>query len=95
MIAELKRLLGEATKVTNGPVRKERVHDLWVEVRAGFGFSNRMVADCMKEREADLYVFLRNNAEVMLAVCEAAETLPPEHKSMALKVALARLKESA
>jgi ribosomal protein S27E len=73
---ELERLFKAANEVTNGPVRKERAHDLWVEVRAGFGLSNRMVADCMKEREADLYVFLRNHAEALIEAARAAEESP-------------------
>lgn len=112
MIAELKRLLGEATK---GPWENKRD-----SCDCPYVASNRrtMLADINmayvpgKEALANaaLIVALRNNAEALLAVCEAAEKLVAEWevpdcdcpaeghicgwpKVIALKMALARLKE--
>lgn len=46
--------------------RVERVHDLWVQIRTGYGYTNRMVADCVRVDDARLIIA----APDLLAACE-------------------------
>lgn len=104
MIAELKRLLGEAMCLAPWRVHKAKC---WHHIKDARG---QFVAQNLFESDAALIVALRNNAEALLAVCEAAERLVAEWevpdcdcpaeghicgwpKVIALKMALARLKE--
>jgi hypothetical protein len=113
MIAELKRLMKEATE---GPW-EFLPHEPWFtgcRVFAGSKYIGMIGGsddiEAAIRANAALIVFLRNHAEALLAVCEAAEKLVAEWevpdcdcpaeghicgwpKVVALKMALARLKE--
>lgn len=52
-----------AEAATPGPIRVERVHDLWVELRTGQGLHNLMMADCLKKGDAELLAYLANHTE--------------------------------
>lgn len=42
------------------PWRVHRTHGLWVEIREGYGYRNRMVADCLKPTDAEHIVNMHN-----------------------------------
>lgn len=90
--AEHGRMLEKATPT---PWRTEAAHDLWKEVRHGYGFANRMVVDCALGEDAPLIVALRNSIEAYRAVVLEAEYLVktgnPEAKAR-LRAALAAFK---
>ena len=60
-------------KATGGEWRVEKVHDLWVEIRKGYGFSNTMVSDCLKIEDARLIVALHSCFPELEAVVVAGE----------------------
>lgn len=68
--AEHGRMLEKATPT---PWRTEAAHDLWKEVRHGYGFANRMVVDCALGEDAPLIVALRNSIESYREVVLAAD----------------------
>ena len=70
--AALGRLDAEATP---GPWRVEDAHDLWREVRHGYGPNNRMVVDCAIGEDGPLIAALRNAAPDLLAVVRVLDEI--------------------
>jgi hypothetical protein len=62
---------------TPGSWRVEKAHDLWAEIRSGYGLSNFMIADCVNPANARLIAAapdLLEALEFMLSVFN--ETYP-------------------
>lgn len=72
---ELQELMELYRKTTQQEWRKNKAHDLWTEIRAGGGFTNHMVADCMKEEDADLTVALHNSFPAVVKRLQVAEKM--------------------
>ena len=58
---------------TPGPWRIEKAHDLWAEIRSGYGLSNIMVADCVNEANARLIAAAPDLLAALQACDEAME----------------------
>lgn len=71
-IADARRLDAEATEA---PWRCESAHDLWREVRHGYGLSNRLVIDCALGKDGEFIAHARNHHAVVWDVVEAAREM--------------------
>ncbi len=68
----LDRLAELEHEATPGPIRVNKAHDLWLELRAGSGLSNTMVADCVSKPDGDLLTAARNSLPAMIEALRAA-----------------------
>lgn len=68
-IAEARKLDAAAT---DAPWRCESAHDLWREVRHGYGLSNRMVVDCALGKDGEFIAHARNHHAALWDCIEAA-----------------------
>lgn len=75
-LAKLAALLKAATPE---PWRVENAHDLWREIRHGYGTTNRMVADCLVRDDGPLIVAFRNAGDDLVAVVQAAMAIADAH----------------
>jgi len=73
--------------------RVEKTHSLWSEIREGYGFDNRMIADCVPDNLSPLFaaapdmydalqkanLFIRNGIELGYIVMPDKNCLDPAH----------------
>jgi hypothetical protein len=58
---------------TPGSWRVEKAHDLWAEIRSGYGLSNFMIADCVNPANARLIAASPDLLAALKACDEAME----------------------
>lgn len=60
---------------TRGPWRAEKAHDLWLEIVAGEGLKQRMVADCVRENDAGLIAAAPDLLQALIDVVGLAKEM--------------------
>lgn len=67
-LTELRALCERAT---GKEWRVDKTHDLWSEIRSGYGFDNTMVADCLRSADASFIAAARTYLPLLIRIVEA------------------------
>lgn len=77
--SELEAMLDKYEAASGDAWRVERLHDLWVQIDAGFGLRRRMIADCLRPEDADFIAAARNLLpRILRALLARPEPANPE-----------------